>query len=391
MNNYNTKLGQLLSLVQRPQFEKCIKLTQSDRYCKGFSSWQQFAVMVYAQIANPNGLRSLENSLNANRNSLYHLGISKDVKRSTISYANNTRKSDVFEKLFYSILETLDRSGRKKFRKDFFAVDATEISLNMHDFPWACFRSTVNGVKINMKYDINNSVPDYLFITNAKEHENNTLDKMKLKKGDTVAFDKGYCNYERFGSFCRDGIYFVTRLKDNAQYKVVESLETKSPLVPVDETIEFTGIQTKKKCPYRLRRIKSIDEKTENAIVILTNDFSVTAEYVAKMYRARWNIEIFFKTIKQNLKIKKFYGESENAVKTQIWIALIVYLLYLKLRQLSEKSSKNFTHFICELKVCIFERKDLFAWFSGIPPANERSKAHDCLQGELELWNFLGH
>jgi hypothetical protein len=390
MNKCNTKLGQLLALVSRPQFEKCVKSTQSDKYCKGFSSWNQFAVMVYAQIANPNGLRSLENSLNSNKTCLYHLGIQNYVKRSTISYANNTRSCELYEKLFYSILETLDRSGRKKFRKDFYAIDATEISLNMHDFPWALFRSTMSGVKINMKYDINNSVPDYLFITNAKEHENNTLDKMKLKKGDTVAFDKGYCNYERFGSFCKHGIYFVTRLKDNAKYKIIERRKTKSKLVPLDQTIEFTGAQNKKKCPYRLRKIKSIDEKTGNAITILTNDFSVSAEYAASLYRARWNIEIFFKTIKQNLKIKKFYGETENAVKTQIWIALIVYLLYLKLRQLCIKSSKSFTHFICELKVCLFERNDLFMWFTESPPVRTKNKSCNSTQGELYLWNYLG-
>lgn len=304
----------------------------------------------------PNGLRSLADSLNSNRTFLYHLGISKDVKRSTISYANSTRNPEVFERLFYKILGTLDRGRRKKFRKDFFAVDATEISLSMNDFPWAEFRSTKSGVKINMKYDINNSVPDYLFITNAKEYENNTLDKMRLKRGDTVAIDKGYCNYERFGSCCDQEILFVTRLKDNARYEVVES-----------------------------RRVKSIDEKTGKSIVILTNDFSVSAEYIAKMYRARWNIEICFKTLKQNLEIEKFFGESENAVKAQIWIALIVYLLYLRLRQLTAFSNKNFPSFICELRVCIFDRRNLFGWFSLSPPDEKPKLSLDCIQGELGL------
>ena len=385
MNKYNTKLGQMLALVQRPQFEKCVKETESDKFCKGFSTWQQFVIMAYAQITNPHGLRSLVNSLNSNRTALYHLGIPNEVKRSTLSYANNTRTAKVFEKLFYQILGTLDRRGRKKFMKDFYAVDATEISLNMHDFPWAEFRGTVSGIKINLKYDINNSAPNYLFITNANEHENNTLVQMNLKKGDTSAFDMGYCNYESFGTFCEQGILFVTRLKENARYDVVETRETKSELVPEDETIAFTGSQTKKKCPYELRRVKSIDEKTGNAIVILTNDFSVSAEYIAKLYRARWNIEIFFKAIKQNLKIKKFFGESENAVKTQIWIALIVYLLYLKLRQMSTmQSSKNFTNFICELRVCIFERKDLFAWFAGFPAEIPKSFSSS-IQKELGL------
>ena len=383
MNKHNTLLGQLLALVPRPQFEKLVKLTQADKHCKGFTAWQQFVTMSYAQLASPNGLRSLENSLNSNHSCLYHLGIYKDLKRSTISYANNNRSCELFEKFFYSILETLTPCEQKKFRKDFYAVDATEISLNMHDFPWAEFRSTMSGVKVNMKYDINNSVPAYLFMTNAREHENNTLKDMKLKKGDTVAFDKGYCNYQVFGDFCRGGILFVTRLKENALYEVIENRETNSKLIPLDQTIQFTGLQTGRKCPFPLRIIKSVDEKTGNVITILTNIFNRSAEHVAKLYRARWNIEIFFKTIKQNLRIKKFYGETENAVKTQIWIALIIYLLYMKLRQMSKNAAKNFTHFVCEFSVCLFQRKDLFDWFSGSPP--KKVLAVSNLQPELGL------
>ncbi len=383
MNQYNTKFGQLLSAVNRSQFEKCVKATGANKACKGFRTWQQFVVMAYAQLAHPNGLRSLENSLNSNRTCLYHLGIPRDVKKSTISYANNNRTSDVFQMVFYKILETLDRSGRKKFRKEFYAIDATEISLNLHDFSWATFRSTMGGVKIHLKYDINNSVPDYLFITNANEHENSTLTDMKLKKGDTATFDKGYNNYSTFSEFCEKGIEFVTRLKENAKYKVIESHSLTSESITLDQTIEFTGTQTKKKCPHRLRIIKSVDEKTGNSITILTNIFNRTAEYVAKMYRARWNIEIFFKTIKQNLRIKKFYGESENAVKTQIWIALIVYLLYLKLKEICKNSRKSFTHFACEIAVCLFERKDLSEWFCGCPP--QPSSSGNDFQQELGL------
>lgn len=383
MNKYNTKFGQMLSLVGRSQFDRCVKATNADKSCKGFSAWNQFVVMLYAQLANPNGLRSIENSLNANRTCLYHLGISRDIKRSTISYANNNRSSDVFEKFFYEILGTLDRSGRKKFKKDFYAIDATEISLNLHDFSWAEFRSTKSGIKIHLKYDINNDVPDYLFITNAKKHENATLSDMKLKAGDTATFDKGYNNYATFADFCDKKIEFVTRLKENAKYKVIENHPLASDNITLDQTIEFTGAQTKKKCPYRLRIIRSVDEKMGNSITILTNIFNLSAVDIAKMYRARWNIEIFFKTIKQNLKIKKFYGESENAVKTQIWIALIAYLLYLKLKELCKNSNKNFTHFVCEFKVCLFERKDLFDWFAGKSP--QISSSINNYQQELGL------
>ena len=193
--------------------------------------------MCYAQIANPHGLRSLTNSVNASGCCRYHLGIYKDIVRSTLSYANNHRSPEVFKKLFYSLRDTLDRSARKKLRKDFYAIDATEISVNINDFPWATFRSTIGGIKINMKYDINNSVPDYLFMTNAKEHENHTLNDMQLITGDSAAFDRGYCNYKTFGEFCEKDIFFITRLKENAKYTVIEIRLTNDALIPTDETI----------------------------------------------------------------------------------------------------------------------------------------------------------
>ena len=271
MNKYNTKLGQLLSLLERPRFEKCVKATGADKHCKGFSAWQQFVTMAYAQIANPHGLRSLENSLNANKTCLYHLGVKKDVKRATISYANNARKPEVFEKLFYSLSSALDRNGRKKFRKDFYGIDATELSLNLHNFPWATFRSTKSGVKIHLTYDINNRLPKYLFITNANEHENNTLKKMNIAKGCTVTFDKGYCNYAVFGDFCRDKIFFVTRLKENAQYRVIEEHESRNKHITLDRTIEFTGMQTGRKCPFPLRVIKSVDMEAKTLQTLCRN------------------------------------------------------------------------------------------------------------------------
>ena len=346
MNKYNTKLGQLLSLINRSQFYAQAESSQSDKYCKGFSTWQQLVAMIYGQIANPHGLRSLTNSLNASGSCRYHLGIHKDLARSTLSYANNHRSCEVFEKLFYALHETLNKGGRKKLRKNFYAIDATEITLNIRDFPWAFFRSTTSGIKIHLKYDINSTVPDYLFMTNAKEHENHTLKDMQLIKDDTAAFDKGYCNYKTFGDFCEKGIFFVTRLKENAKYTVIESRLTNDALIPTDETIIFTGKKTKNTCPHQLRKVVSIDEKTNKSITILTNIFDLSAAEIAKLYRQRWNIEIFFKTIKQNLRVRKFYGQSKNAVETQILIALIVYVLYLKLRQMSTYEGKNFTDFI---------------------------------------------
>ena len=368
MNKYNTLFGQLLSQVKRPEFDKLCKTMNSDKFRKNFNTWDQFVVMAFAQITGQNGLRSIENALNGQKRSFYHLGLNHDVKRSTISYANKTHSPDFFESLYYQLFSGLERGARKLTEKKLYAIDATTIGLNMKDFPWAKFRSTKSGVKIHVKYDIGESVPEYLFVTNAEEHENNTLGKMNLKKGDVVTFDRGYNNYTQFSEFCQNTIYFVTRLKDNASYKVIKTRKTYSKKITSDQIIQFTGYTAEKKCPNELRRIRAVDSETGKAIVLLTNMRSCTAEKVAEIYRKRWRIELFFKTIKQNLKIKSFYGTTENAVKTQIWIAMIVYLLFMLLKKTTGCITKSFTHFISEIAVSLFQRIDLSDWLSGSSP-----------------------
>jgi len=358
----------------------------SDKFRKDFTTWDQFVVMAFAQITGQNGLRSIENALNSQMNSFYHLGLSNEVKRSTISYANKTHSPDFFTALYYQLLSGLDRGPRKIAEKKLYAVDATTIGLCMNDFPWAKFRSTKSGIKIHVKYDVGESVPEYLFITNAEEHENNTLGKMNLKKGDITTFDKGYNNYTQFAEFCNDGIYFVTRLKDNADYKVIKRRKRQSKKISSDQIIQFTGQVAKKKCPNELRHIRAVDKETGSSIVLLTNMRSCSAEKIAEIYRKRWHIELFFKTLKQNLKIKRFYGTSENAVKTQVWIAMIVYLLFMLLKKATGCSTKCFTHFISEISVALFQRIDLNLWFAGSsPPISVHDPDVSSLQIEFGL------
>ena len=369
MNKYNTYLGQLTSLIGRSEFDSLVKRMEADKYCKGFDAWSQTMVMIFAQITEQNGLRGITQSMNQNSNAFYHLGIHKEIKRATLSYANNNRDCKFFEALYYTMLNKLDRKQRGLYRKHFFAIDATTIGLNMHDFPWARFRSTKSGVKIHVKYDLNNSVPDYLFVTNARKNENTTLSDMKLNEGDTAVFDKGYNNYKTFSQFYQDGILFITRLKSNADFTIVERRECTQEGITSDCIIRFKGTTAKKNCPYELRRIRSVDSETGKSIIVLTNIMDRSAKHIAEMYRKRWQIELFFKAIKQNLKIKTFYGRSENAVKTQIWIAMIVYLLYLLLQMAVKNTEKKFGYFIAELSVCLFHRSGyLLDWFSGILP-----------------------
>ncbi len=385
MNQYNTLFGQLLSLIKRPEFNRLCRKHEADKYSKGFSAWNELLVMIFAQISGQNGLRSISNAMNSEYSSFYHLGITRAVNKSTLSYAENTRDSGVYEELYYSLLSDLQPAAKKSAEQTLYAVDATTIGLCMNDFPWAKFRSTKSGVKIHVKYDVSESVPEYLFITNADKHENSTLGSMKLKEGDVVTFDRGYNNYRQFAEFCRQGIYFVTRLKDNADYKVVKRRKTYSGRITSDRIITFTGAVAGKKCPYELRRIRSVDPKTGKAVVLLTNMRSCSASKIASIYRKRWQIELFFKTIKQNLKIKRFYGTSENAVRTQIWIAMIVYILYMMLKKLSGCVTKCFTHFISELSVVLFKHCELFRWVIGSPPERCTDKSMPLLQMELGL------
>ncbi len=386
MNKYNTLFGQLLSQVKRPDFDKLCRTMNSDKFRKDFTTWDQFVVMTFAQITGQNGLRSIESAMNNQLSSFYHLGMTSEVKRSTVSYTNKIHGPEFFEALYYQLFSGLERGIRKVTEKKLYAVDATTIGLCMKEFPWAKFRSTKSGVKINVKYDVGESVPEYLFITNAEEHENNTLGKMKLKKGDIVTFDKGYNNYAQFAEFCQTGVYFVTRLKDNADYKVIKRRKTNTCKITSDQIIQFTGQAAEKKCPNELRRIRAVDKKTGSVIVILTNMRSCTAEKIAEIYRKRWHIELFFKAIKQNLKIKRFYGTSENAVKTQIWIAMIVYLLFMLLKKTTDNISKCFTHFISEISVSLFQHIDLNEWFTGSSPTiTIHDPAVSNLQMGLEL------
>lgn len=375
MNKTNTILGQLLEGIKRPEFEKLVKQHKTDKYCKGFTTWTHFTSMLFAQLSGQSGLRSISGSLNQQKSSLYHLGIHKEIRRSTLSYANNNRSAAFFEDLFFTLLDHCSISDQKTFpfKNRLFAIDATTISLCLTLFNWAQFRQKKAGIKLHTQFDIKKQIPTFVQISTAKKHENATLKEMHLQSGDIAVFDKGYVNYEQFAQFSKQGIFFVTRLKDNALYRVVEKRHT-SPngRIISDQIIRFTGLQTAKRCPQPLRRVISIDEKTGESITILSNLLDIDAQVLSDIYRQRWQIELFFKAIKQNLSVKRFYGTSENAVRIQIWIALIVFLLFSILKNESAQFQNSFTRFISQVSVVLFQRRDLRLWLSGDPPPSAK-------------------
>jgi IS4 transposase len=301
-----------------------------------------------------------------NKNNFYHLGIGP-VKRSTLAYANEHRKEKIYQDLFYTLLNRLHGSRKKhkfKFQNPLYSIDASTIDLCLNLFPWANFREQKAGIKLHVKLDHSSYIPSFVTVTTAKVHEVNEIRKIPVNKGDVLVFDRGYNDFELFSNYCDEGIYFVTRIKKNACYDVLEDHNIDEyPNIDFDKTIKMTGLKTGKACSHKLRIIKSYDPDTEKTIVLLTNNFEWSPETISDIYKDRWQIEVFFKMIKQNLKIKSFFGTSHNAVMTQIWISLIAYLLLKYLADSSENSCSVGT-LMAVIPICLFLKKDIWDWLN---------------------------
>ena len=379
MGHKNNIFKQITQIVPRHEFEKSVKQHNGDFASKGFSCWEQFMAMLYGQFSGQTGLRGIEAGLESNRKSLYHLGV-KQVKRSTLSYANNNRSNKIYENVFKDLLTKvlLMQKGHKlKFNNPLFSVDASTIDLCFSLFSWAEFRKNKGGIKMHVKLDHRGYIPSFVSVTTAKTHEVNEIKKMKFEKGDVVTFDRGYNDFELFAKYCTTGIYFVTRLKKNADYSVEERHDVSSYTnISSDQTIVMNGFYTSKKCPLKLRRIRCKDPKTGDYIVILTNNFTWTPTTIAAVYKERWQIEIFFKAMKQNLKIKSFLGTSRNAVMIQIWVALIAFLMLQFLKTMSTRSWTPFS-LIKIIPTILFSHQDIWTVLNKPPPSGRMKKAYN--------------
>jgi len=370
MSHKNSILNQIIQIIPRHEFEKSVKQHNGDFASKGFSCWEQFVSMLFAQLSGQTGLRGIETALDSIKNMLYHLGV-KTIKRSTLSYANNHRPAEIYKNVFDALLSKIlkmERSHKHRFKNPLYSIDATTIDLCLSVFPWAKFRKTKAGIKLNVKLDHSGHIPTFVSVKTANTHEVHSVKEMDFKKGDVITFDKGYTDFKQFANYCNAGIYFVTRLKKNADYKIIQRNDVSGyKNISSDQIILMKGFYTSKKCPLRLRRIRSRDPETGKYIVILTNHFEWAPTTIAAIYKDRWQVEIFFKTIKQNLKIKKFFGSSRNAVMTQIWIALITHLMLQYLKMLS---SGGWTHYSLMklLPSILTTRKDLWSVLNKLPP-----------------------
>ena len=372
MNKLNTILGQLLELVSRSRFEKLVREHKCEYKAKGLRSWTQFAAMLFGQISGQHGLRSIESGMNSQRTSFYHLGIdgSTGVKRSTLSYANNNRSSDLYKSVFETILEKAQQNKTShgfKFKNPLYSVDATTIDLCLKLFPWADFRKNKGGIKLTVKLDHQGKMPCFVTESNAREHDCKKIRTIPFVANDVVVFDRGYADYAYFASLTGQKVWFVTRLKKNAKFKRVKKNEMIGKGIVSDYEIIIPGYSKEK----RLRKIMVRDPETGKKITLLTNNMKWSASTVSAVYKDRWQIELFFKAIKQNLKIKRFYGNSKNAVMTQIWIALIVYLLFYLLKARTKNMAMSFTNFISVIKTMLFQRICLFEWLLNPSPPSK--------------------
>ena len=363
--------AQLLVLADRLGFGKICSEANADKRYRHFTARTQLYAMMIAQLTGQKGLRTIEETI-ASDNDLYHAGVSSRITRTNLAHANEMRPCEVFQKFYFHLIEHykfLCGRGSRKEVKNLKLIDATTISLNMNDFGWAKFRKTKGGIKINTRFDYDLDCADYLFITNANKHENSTLGQMRLTENDIAVFDRGYFNKKQFLELTESSISFVTRNKSNVEYEVISSDKKEKSndcfTVKRDETIRMKIGSSKKNSSYvTLRQVISRDNETGKEIALLTNMFGTDPLEIAAMYKKRWEVELYFKNMKQNLHIKRFYGQSENAVKTQIWIALIVHLLFLILKAEARQNSRTFSSFCSEISVVLFKHRNLEKWFA---------------------------
>lgn len=325
--------SQLIGFLPDREFRRCVARYGGETGVRGFSCWNQYLTMAFAQLTYRESLRDIESCLRALGTKLYHLGFQSKVSRSTLADANESRDWRIFADFAHVLIRiarplcVADPNGAD-LEQTLYALDSTTIDLCLSLFPWARFRKHKAAVKMHTLLDLHGNIPTFIRITDGKVHDVNILDEIELESGAFYVMDRGYIDFERLYTFTLSAAFFVTRTKENIalQRRYSHSVD-KSTGVHSDQTVVLTTLASATAYPDALRRISYHDTETDRRLTFLTNNFTLPALTVAKIYKCRWQVELFFKWIKQHLRIKAFYGTSENAVKTQIWIAVSVYVL----------------------------------------------------------------
>ena len=367
--HHNTVFSQLLKLVPRHEFETLANEHHAGRRLRKMSRWSQFVAMALAQLSGRASRRDVASNLSAQRAKLYHLGAAV-VSRSSLARVNEKQPYSLYEQLAGKLLTQCQGPAPRhgfRFKNKLYSLDASTIDLCLSVFPWAKFRTTKGAVKLHVGLDHDGLLPAFMTITDGKNHDITAARSLRLSKGSIVVMDRGYNDYAWYNQLNSQGVFFVTRLRKNARYCVTERRHViKSKGLTSDQSIRLTGTKASN-CPITLRRVGFKDAVTGIQYYFLTNNFDLAASTIAEIYKARWQIELFFKWIKQNLKIKSFLGTSRNAVMTQIWIAICVYLLLAYLKFASQ-IDKSFQQILRLLQLNLFDRRDLRGLLVGGPP-----------------------
>jgi hypothetical protein len=389
MNQGRTVFAQLMSLVPHKAFARCVERYRGNHRLRSFSCWDQFLSMAFAQLTYRESLRDIEVCLGAMPEKLYHMGIRGRVVRSTLADANERRDW----RIFAEFAQVLIGEARRLYAGDAFnleleqtvyALDSTTIDLCLSVFPWARFRSTKGGVKLHTLLDLRGNIPSFLHITEAATHDVHVLDVLIPEAGALYVLDRGYVDFARLHLFTRCAAHFVLRAKKNLKFRRRYSHPVdRSSGVFCDQTILLTVPRSAELYPDPLRRVRFHDLEDGKQITLLSNHFELPALTITELYRCRWQVELFFKWIKQHLRIKAFYGTSANAVKTQIWIAISVYVLVAILRKRLGTEHSLYT-LLQMLSVTLFEKIEISQALTNMaytPPS-------DASGNQLVLFNF---
>ena len=383
--------SQVMDYLPLHTFRRYVARYQGERYVKQFRCLDHYLVMAFAQLTYRESLRDIAVCLRAHQSKLYHMGIrSESVARSTVARANEQRDWRIYADFAHALIRIArplyaDEELGLELDNTVYALDASTIDLCLSMFPWALFRSTKSAVKLHTLLDLRGNIPTFLHLSDGKLHDVNILDILRPEPGAFYIMDRGYVDFERLFTLSQAGAFFVIRAKSNTQYRrqYSHALDHSHGL-RCDQTIVLTGAHTKDAYPQPLRRVKSHDHQTGKTFNFLTNNFAIQAQTVADLYRYRWQVELFFKWIKQHLRIKSFFGVSENAVKTQIWVAISVYVLVAIIRKRLALKTDLYT-ILQVLSLTLFEKAPLNQVLTG-----SMRTAEDCdLSNQLNLFDNL--
>lgn len=386
MNKGKYVFAQLMSLIDHNEFNRCVEKYDGNHRVRTFTCWHQFLCMSFGQLSQRESLRDIVICLQSHEKKLYHLGITNGVKRSTFAEANENRDYRIYQDFALMLIQRArnlyeghDETGLN-IDAPIYAVDATVIDLCVSVFWWAPFRKTKSAIKINVQLDIKCAIPTFIHITDGKQHEVKSLALIDIENGAYYVMDKGYTDFEKLYLIHISKAYFVTRAKSNlAVVRMYSNKVDKSTGIKYDQTVKLQNHAVSKKYPEKFRKIKYYDEELKRSFIFITNNFEINALEIALLYKNRWKIELFFKWLKQHLKIKVFWGESKNAVFTQIWIAISNYVLIHILKKDLESPFSSY-EILQILSVSLFDKTPMNTLLQNITLQNEKLESDNQLK-----------